>query len=384
MSPTVRSTARFEGFDAARGAAMVLVCLSHFLGTYVQDVTRLPDSLGLMTLIASPTFIMLSGVLVGMLTSDRDVRSQALRVKLADRALFLIIIGHPLLMAAAYRHTSEMHEARWFGPAFITDAIAVSILVSLWAVRQFSPFRRAIMGAALYAVAWSLILSWRPNGSVDLVFQETFFGSLAPRYFPYCWPLAPWVGVYLMWTAFGEVIARQYRANDVAGAERILLRTTVTLGVLAVAWYAISVIPHPAALDPLFLRRMKFPPGPLYLMFFGSLGVGLLWVAHVSARRKWVEGLMRAAGTVGRCSLAVFIAQSFLYFQGLHFLNLRYTPYWPVFFAVSLVPLYLLAKVWDDRQWNVHLSVGLTALVRRMNEAPVSEATWRGWLPSRR
>src|SRR5215470_13486656 len=127
---------RLDGVDAARGVAMVLVCLSHFMSVYFSvPPTGLNGHIGSLTLVASPTFIALSGIMLGMLTTAGDERSQVLRAKLADRAVFLLVVGHAVLMVASLSPAYlRQQPLRWFGPTFITDAIAVSILVALWLV----------------------------------------------------------------------------------------------------------------------------------------------------------------------------------------------------------------------------------------------------------
>ena len=58
---------RLDGVDAARGVAMALVCLSHFMRAYVSlPPTGLNGHIGSLTLVASPTFIALRGVMLGM------------------------------------------------------------------------------------------------------------------------------------------------------------------------------------------------------------------------------------------------------------------------------------------------------------------------------
>jgi hypothetical protein len=119
------------------------------------------------------------------------------------------------------------------------------------------------------------------------------------------------------------------------------------------------------SLDPLFALLQKWPPSLEYFLFFGSLGLGVLWIALVCARRGWASLALREVARVGRCSLAIFVAQAFLYYRVVHMLGLAYTRLWPAIFVATLVPLYALARVWDHRQLNNVLSVGLGRWLRR-------------------
>lgn len=58
---------RLGAVDAARGAAMLLVCLSHFADAYVElfGYGSTYERLDLVVMIASPPFMLLSGAMLG-------------------------------------------------------------------------------------------------------------------------------------------------------------------------------------------------------------------------------------------------------------------------------------------------------------------------------
>src|SRR5947209_2248797 len=84
---------RIPAMAAARGAAMILVCLSHFGTAYVREEQSLHVQLLLaVSMLASPSFLFISGMMLGLLY-DRSRRDFApTRVALLDRALFLLTV----------------------------------------------------------------------------------------------------------------------------------------------------------------------------------------------------------------------------------------------------------------------------------------------------
>jgi len=375
----VSRSRRLDGVDAARGVAMALVCLSHFMGVYFSvPPTGLNGHIGSLTLVASPTFIALSGIMLGMLTTAGDERSRVLRAKLADRAVFLLVVGHVALMVARMPPTHLLQQPlRWFGPTFITDAIAVSILVALWLVPRVSIRMRITAGVAALAFAWTVIIAWHPLDFLDVGLKEILFGSHLYQYFPYSWPLVPWASVYLVCTSLGEILGAHLREGKQKEPERLLLITAASAFALGLAWLLLGWRVH--LMNPvqargsqpheLFVGISKWPPSPPYLLFFGGPGLGLVWLMLVCARRQWANAAFTAAARVGRCSLAVYVAQTFLYYKVVPLLHLAYTPLWPAVFAVTLLPLYLFAWIWDTHDLNRILTVGL---YRRLSRIEIS------------
>src|SRR5665213_2210872 len=65
---------RWEAIDAARGIAMFFVCVAHFGSGYFASIGEparqtLTDRIGM---VASPTFMLISGMMLGMLASARS------------------------------------------------------------------------------------------------------------------------------------------------------------------------------------------------------------------------------------------------------------------------------------------------------------------------
>jgi len=284
------------------------------------------------------------------------------------------VVGHAVLMVAWMSPTHLLQRPlRWFGPTFITDAIAVSILVALWLVPRVSIRMRVTAGVTALAFAWTVIIAWHPLDRFDVGLKEILFGSHLYQYFPYSWPLVPWASVYLVCTALGEVLGAHLREGEQKEPEQLLLIAAASAFALGLAWRLVGWRVHlmnPAQAggsEPhhLFAGISKWPPSPPYLLFFGGPGLGLLWLMLVCARRQWANAAFTAAARVGRCSLAVFVAQTFLYYKIIAVMHLAYTRLWPALFAVTLVPLYLFAWIWDIHELNRILTVGLYHRLRR-------------------
>src|SRR5262245_65843957 len=100
MSRPESLAGRIQAIDAARGAAMLFVFLSHFGLIYFTDTNAtllaLSQDIGR---VATPTFMIISGVMAGYLFESRQDFS-GMRTKLRDRGLFYLVAGHLAITAA--------------------------------------------------------------------------------------------------------------------------------------------------------------------------------------------------------------------------------------------------------------------------------------------
>src|SRR5437899_12729419 len=90
---------RVASIDAARGTAMLFVCLAHFTNSYFFPIGQenIGRNLVAIGMVASPTFVTVSGLVAGFLAVTRRNSFADLRRKLIDRGLFLLVVGHLLL-----------------------------------------------------------------------------------------------------------------------------------------------------------------------------------------------------------------------------------------------------------------------------------------------
>ena len=358
-------TARLDALDAARGCAMVLVCFSHFAIGYFGTAGAAVPGAFLLTKVASPTFMLLSGVLVGLLCELRKEQFASVRAKLVDRGLFLLSVGHlVILLAHATRFPDLSQLAAHF---FITDTIALTMLMGPFLVRRLAASVRVVLGAALLAASWVAVFAVQlPEEAVALrVVQHLLVGTAGESTLTYNFPFLPWIGWYLAFTALGTQVARWLAAGRDAWAGRAFFGAGLGCVALAVGLkggFVLARYALPAALvgplDLVTTLTQKLPPSPVYLLGFGGLGLlmtGTLWqLAKVPA----LTLPMRVAQCFGRNSLFVFIAQFFLYFVAFPAMALQPGPLWLPICLASVALLGLSARSWEARGYNRFFTVG--------------------------
>ncbi|HEY4188604.1 MAG TPA: heparan-alpha-glucosaminide N-acetyltransferase domain-containing protein [Polyangia bacterium] len=367
MNVDGRVTRRSLFIDATRGLAMALVCVSHFGISYFGFAgdRRDKDLTGLIALPATPTFVILSGLLLGFLSVRNRATFPDLGLKLMDRGLFLLGPAHALIVAA---HLLSFKSARFI---FVTDAIGICILTGPWLVKALSSTARLALGTGLLLVAWCLFLTWKPLGVGGGLVRSIFIGD-AP--FAHGWltfPLLPWLGTYLVATPLGELLA----VWIAAGKNWVARLGSVSLVVMAagLVLHLLGRGQSPAIRD-LLSGLKKYPPGPAYLLACGGGGLGMTTFLGWLEQRKRLMSLLSLLATVGRSSLVVFVVQYFIYYVGFTFLRLPVTHLWPIYLATSLVLVFGVAFSWDRYLGNEYLTVGLPYLTRgRHRTAPAAE-----------
>jgi uncharacterized membrane protein len=354
---------RLQAFDAARGIAVLFMCLSHFVGVYFRNPTHVQRVVMSVCMVASPTFIILSGVMLGFLSDAGDDSFRRLRFKLTDRAVFLLTITHVLLTIAMW--PTDRAASHGWGRSSITDAVAIAILFALWTPRRRR--LRVVLGVVGLALSWFVVLHWHPTNTVDVGLKELLFGAPSFQLFSYSWPVIPWASAYIVCTVLGDMMGR--RRHEPARMVRLGFVAAASSFAGAAGWALLgrrlAVGQH---LAPMFSPWTKFPPSPEYFLLFGGCALVListvLWCAH----RHWFELLNREAARLGRCSLMLFVAQAFVYYFTLTLFPLPSTSLWPLLFVVTLIPLYVVAYFWDRRKLNAMLSVGLEGWLTRLQD----------------
>ena len=124
---------------------MVFVCLSHFSWVHL-DLGGAHVAAAWLTgisQIASPAFVIISGMLVGHLYRSGKSTGQT-SARLIDRALFLLTFGHIVLLVPNVMRTPESQSPLlWI---FLTDVIAVALIASAYLVPRTSAAKRASVG----------------------------------------------------------------------------------------------------------------------------------------------------------------------------------------------------------------------------------------------
>ncbi|HYU53814.1 MAG TPA: heparan-alpha-glucosaminide N-acetyltransferase domain-containing protein [Gemmatimonadaceae bacterium] len=368
---------RIGSIDAVRGAAMLIVCLAHFSGVYLwQTGARdLVNYLAIVGRIASPTFVTVSGMVAGFLavTNPRDFGE--LRIKLLDRGVFLLVVGHALLALTVTPSLPEF--VRVYRVSFITDAIAAAIIVGPSLVTVLSGRARLSLAASVFCVSWFAVVQWHPGGAALVPLKRYFVGAIFAQSGESGSPVfavIPWFAVYLAATALGEHVGKMYATRGRRGADHFLARVGGTCFLVGGLLHGATMVlrrvdPSVISLDPnlltFFSIYQKFPPGPVYLAFFGGFGLVLLAAILEIERRRALPTLMSRLRQIGRASLFTFVAQYGVYVSFIGRLRLPYTPLWPLLFVASIILLAQGAAVWDGCDGNHFLTVGIFPMLRR-------------------
>ena len=360
---------RLDGLDAARGTAMLFVCLSHFGLEYFRLMGDPPARVLCYMLggIASPTFMLISGITVAMLYEMRRADFGRLRLTLLDRGLFLLTAGHALIMLSTIPRQGSLSSAAQLG--FITDAIAVALLIGPTLVHRIGPRARLALAAGLYTLGVTLTLGWAPEAGVLRGLRYLLVGSF-PEAGPNNFPLLPWVATYLAGTVLGQLAVSAERRR-VGGAERALawagvICLSVVICAKLVDWYVLpsgtGVVTLAGTTFDFFSPWQKLPAAPLYLAGYGGCGLWMIAAVLWIARQGYAPKCVRAAAVLGRASLFAFILQFYVYYVGFHLLELPYTRAWPLYFAASVAMIWLGARWWDSHGYQRYLTVGMRAL----------------------
>lgn len=373
---------RVLGIDAARGVAMLFVCFSHFV--QVQPIRTAGPLAGWLvygvTLVASPTFMIISGVMLGFLFESFRDRFAPWRVKLVDRGLFLLVVAHLLLVVPFALHGHLRFGAVEWG--FITDVIGVSVLVGALLVGALTPSERLHLAVLAYVAGWVWNLADAPHRIHLVQLRDVLAGApmLGPEHARFA--LLPWFGVYLAASTLGQIVARHVACGLEARLERLL----AGLGALAVAVggalhrvlgaaaryaarHGAPGVAESAVWRHLASPWQKYTPGPVYLLLFGGAGVALMaGVLHL-ARRRPAHAFVRWVSLLGRNSLILFVLQFYVYYVAVARLMPPRTPAWPLWFAASLGALTVSVALWQRLGGARAVTVGLPCLVRRLEGA---------------
>jgi uncharacterized membrane protein len=355
---------RIRAIDAARGSAMFFVFFSHFVEVYFKCHGISVNLAYAITQIASPAFISISGLMLGILAVTRHQNYPATRSSFVRRGVFLLTVGRLLIYLAHVPMAGGWHEALHWG--FMTDAIGVCIIVGPLLVGKVSAWGRAILGFAVYIVSWVMVFFWVPSMALLIFLKETLFGALGSdlKFYADVFPILPWVGLYLIATAvgehWGEKMALQQTRDIGTMARRIGISALVIAGTVVAVRILVDAL-APGSID-LALRavlspQQKLPPGPVYFLFYCGLMFLGLYILHRYQTVGLVDRASSFAEILGRNSLFAFIAQYAVYFGLFPVMSFSNPSIWPVLFLISAVGLWWLSYFWDRAKLNRYLTV---------------------------
>jgi len=351
-------TKRLHAIDAARGTAMFFVCLSHFglvsCGKTQIETKAIFERIGM---VASPTFMLISGLMLGFLYQTCKSNREQLRHKLFDKGLFLLTIGHALMVGSYIYYWGSLSDA--LRHEFITDTIGVFIIIGPLLIPTLPIRSRLVLSFALCSLSWLIMWVWHPRLVPLEIMKEVVFGMIGGHpWLHYSFPLVPWFSLYLAATCIGEQMGTFALAHNVSSIKRLLTR--VALGGLLSALllksgyvlFSTRAIPLDSFLWALTRPFQKLPPSPGYFALYGSLGLLILrgFVELEEAQRG--KRLVTAASIVGQVSLFAFLVQSYMYFTVLEAATFLPPIGWPLTFFGSVALQYGACVIWHHTGGN--------------------------------
>jgi len=352
---------RIRALDATRGTAMLFVLISHFGLTYFgrNGQEHLEDWFERVGKVASPTFMVLSGMMAGFLYARRQDSFRATRMRLADRGLFFLTFGHVVIAVA---HEPRFGRFDWaLYEVYITDTIAFCIIVGPFLVEALRPRARLALGAALFAASWAVMALWPERWHAwwraalvgELVTGPTYRASI------YTFPVVPWFAIYLASTSLGAAFAARLKRDGEAGAARLMLHAGAASVLLAIVCAKAGGIARDAGVigpDGLVATLAsvgcKRPPGPVYLLFHGGAGLLLLAATMTVDRLGRLDAWLRFTTRMGRTSFFVFVVQFFVFNMLFFRARLAMGPVWPLYFAATVALVGLASWWWDAGGYN--------------------------------
>lgn len=374
---------RFTALDSARGAAMLFVCVAHFADVFFTDASPLTDLLSSLShkigRVGTPSFVILSGLVLGYLFKSKGEQFEASRVHLIDRALALLITGHLLIVACI---VTKLGLSVGIRISIVTDMIALCVILGSHVITVTPLYSRIILGLALYAISWAAVIAWQPEPRFLLMVKAIFIGEVPLSSgrgtifpFPIFFPILPWFAVYLVSSCLGERIAALYHKGMQQTASRslfksggLMLSIGLTLKMVQELLFHFHMLETDSIISVLLYPSQKFPPGVCYLLVYGGTALLLtsffLWIEAAGLFTRISEA-MRA---VGQASMGVYVAQFFIYYTVFSLLvshtNLAPLYLWPVYWLASLYLLFKFAQLWTRAGLQSFLSVGYPFLRR--------------------
>ena len=367
---------RIQVIDAARGTAMFFVCLSHFAEVYFKGAenSSLLQLSYRISMIASPTFMIISGSMLGFLYATHQNDFGRIKAKYLARGLFLLTLGHILIFLAHIAISGGVREALKWG--FITDTIGVSLILGSQIISRIPEKNRLTLGLTLYAVGTVATIVWNPESMAlryikDVMIGEPYGIGVHTEFFAF----VPWFSLYLVGMWIGGQLGVLHMNGDQAGIRRLYFRATfVGLGI-ALAMVVIRKILDSYGLLPdgipsieaLFWTAHKRPPSPAYFCLYSGLGLAIMYLMfRFEGKSRLLAGYMRIASMSGRVSVFMFIVQYYVYFTIFVLADLPYSHLWPLYFIASVAVVAFVSQIWDNGNYNRFLWMPYNAIARRL------------------
>ena len=367
------ATDRLLPIDAVRGIAMFFIGVSHISFYLINDSGILATHARAIGYVATPNFLLMSGLACGYQLAHAPTTATALRS--VDRGLFAFLVGH-LLVTASIVYVVPPGTA--FEHVVITDTIGVLLCLAPL-LKHISGERLLWIGGTVFFLASTFALGWHPKSPAAIIYGALLL-SINDGDMPdigWATPTLPYLGIFLLGVGLGKLIYRWRQG----GRAEVLSRRLALAGSLAIGLaLAANISRH--FLKPVLLAyvapknwadviltainiRHDSPPTPGYGLFYGGIGIALVGFLGLLPRHTpetvWIRMTERAA-VLGRASFVSYVVQQWL---------IDFVPIWvgfdswltpatcPVYLTVSTLLMYWVAAAWERRKGNRYLTLGL-------------------------
>ncbi|HEY4214029.1 MAG TPA: heparan-alpha-glucosaminide N-acetyltransferase domain-containing protein [Steroidobacteraceae bacterium] len=390
----MKENRRLLPIDAVRGTAMFFVGVSHISFYLLNSAPGLSYLLRAAGYVATPSFLLLSGLVCGyQLAATGDIR---IGLRIVDRGLFVLLVGH-LLVAGSLEYIVLPGTA--LEHIVITDVIGL-LLCTAPLFGSASPHQLLRWGALLFVMSTAAGHLWQPTTLAGAAVAGPLLGINVRLLPDNGWISAtlPLAGLFLFGVGIGKLINGFHQQ----GRTQVAWKALVTFGsVAAISAIAMNVLRH--LLKPpltayfgsstsvngllaLLDIREKVPATPAYGLFYGGIGltlvglVGLLPGSRVGRRFRMLESSALVAANVGRASFVSYVSLQWLIDFAPRSLGLTQELASPVaalsYLAAVAVAMFLIARGWDRHRGNRWLTVGLKSIAASATKgAPKLERT---------
>ena len=366
---------RLLPIDAVRGIAMFFIGVSHISYYLINDSGILATHARAIGYIATPNFLLMSGLACGYQLAHAPTMATALRI--VDRGLFAFLVGH-LLVTASIVFLVPAGTA--FEHIVITDSIG-ALLCLAPLLRGVRGERLLWIGSTVYLLTSMFALSWQPRGTAAVIGGALLLSINDGAVPDIGWtsPTLPYLGIFLLGVGMGKLIYQWRRGGRAAVMSRRLAAAgsiAITVALLAnvgrhylKGWLLGYVEPKNWA-DVILASiniRHDSPPTLGYALFYAGIGVALVGCLEMLARRApetlWTRVAERVA-VLGRASLVTYVVQQWL---------IDFVPIWvgfdswltpvtsPVYLVLTTLAMYWIAVAWERHVGNGYLTLGLKA-----------------------
>ena len=364
---------RLLPIDAVRGIAMFFIGVSHISFYLGDDSAILATHARAIGYIATPNFLLMSGLACGYQLAHAPTTATALRI--VDRGLFAFLVGH-LLVTASIVYLVPPGTA--FEHVVITDSIG-ALLCLAPLLKRIDGERLLWIGGTVFVLTSTFALGWHPRSHAEVIYGALLFSINDGEMPDIGWtsPTLPYLGIFLFGVGMGK-LSHEWRSGGrlevssrrlaMAGSVAIALALVANIGRHYLKGWLLGYVEPKNWADVILTTiniRHDSPPTLGYGLFYGGIGVALVGYLGLLPRRTpqtlWVRVAERVA-VLGRASLVSYVVQQWL---------IDFVPDWvgfdtwltpvtsPLYLTLTTLVMYWIAAAWGRRKGNRYLTLGL-------------------------